>query len=123
MDEGGSRIPLAQAEAQAGESLVMAGFAHDGRRRFGGIYGVRYFRKNPVTQVSEQGRVFYEQQGTYVYNGYAGGPCLREEEGKQWLVGVADMGSEEQLSCTSVSFFREWLLSEIEHAHGKEKKK
>jgi hypothetical protein len=56
---------LSEAEAQAGELLLMVGYASKGEEEVGGIYGVRYFRQNKVTQAPSPGsdRVVYEQQG------------------------------------------------------------
>ncbi len=101
---------LARTEAQPGEALVMAGYAHDAKRGFGGVYGVRYFRKNLVTRAVANGSGFYRQQGPYLWDGYAGGPCFREDASGQWLVGIASKGTEGELAFTSVVFFRDWLL-------------
>lgn len=110
-----SEVPgarLAQVEFQPGETLVMAGYAHDARQGFGGVYGVRYFRKNRVTRAVEEGRGFYRQQGPYLWDGYAGGPCFREDEKGPWLVGIASQDASEELFFTSLSFFRDWVDSE-----------
>jgi hypothetical protein len=107
---------LARADAQPGEVLVMAGYAHDAKRGFGGVYGVRYFRKNPVTRAVVNGRGFYRQQGAYLWDGYAGGPCFREDATGQWLVGIASTDSAGELSFTSISFFRDWLEAELLNA-------
>jgi hypothetical protein len=101
---------LSRTEARPGEALVMAGYAHDDKRGFGGIYGVRYFRKNLVTRTVTDGKGFYRQQGPYLWDGYTGGPCFREDASGQWLVGVASKGAGEDLAFTSVIFFRDWLL-------------
>ncbi len=103
---------LADTEAQAGEFLLMTGFAHGGHLDMAGEYGTRYWRKSPVTQVLAQGRVLYRQQGPYLYDGYAGGPCFREEGGEHRLVGIAGVDTGEELSCTSTHFFRRWVSSE-----------
>jgi hypothetical protein len=108
---------LAHAEPQVGEVLVMAGYAHDEKKRgFGGVYGARYSRKNRVTRAVREGRGFYRQQGAYLFDGFAGGPCLREDTEGEWLVGIAGKGSSEELPFTSTSFFRDWLRSEIRRA-------
>jgi hypothetical protein len=115
----GGEIPearLAHADAEPGEVLVMAGYAHDDRRGFGGVYGVRYFRKNPVTGAVVDGTGAYRQQGAYLWDGYAGGPCFREANGEQWLVGIAGKGSARELPFTSISFFRAWLEAELLNA-------
>jgi hypothetical protein len=108
-------VALAESEVQADETLIMAGFADD--MRFGGFAGIRYFRKNKVTQVTaEAGRILYEQQGPFLYDGYTGGPCFREDKNHPWLVGIASVGSDRELSFTSTYFFREWLRAELRHA-------
>ena len=94
----------------------MAGFAYVGHLAVGGESGRRYWRRNPVTQVLAQGRVLYRQQGPYLFDGYAGGPCFRDEGGKHRLAGIAGMGIGEELSFTSTSFFRRWVSSELRHA-------
>jgi hypothetical protein len=114
-------IPAAivpETEAQAGEPLLMVGYASKGEDEVGGIYGVRYFRKDKVTQAPSPGsdRVVYEQQGPSIYNGYPGGPCYREADGRHWLMGIASIGSPKELSCTSSYLFRDWLVAEIQAA-------
>jgi hypothetical protein len=109
-------VLMEQGELQPQESLIMAGYADDrNSRAVGGLYGVRYFRKNTVTQVlaSEEGRALYQQHGPFIYNGYAGGPCFREDAHQRLLVGIASIGSDQELSFTSVSPFRDWLRSEV----------
>ncbi len=116
VDDKISMPRLARTEAQAGESLVMAGYASEDKRGFGGVYGVRYFRKNPITRAVMDGRGFYRQQGPYLWDGYAGGPCFREDPRGQWLVGIASRGSDEELTFTSTAFFRDWLEAELRNA-------
>ena len=109
-------VSLNESEVQENETLVMAGYASD--RRFGGIAGIRYFRQNKVTLIPEvpDGRILYQQQGSFLYNGYTGGPCFREDENHQWLVGIASIGSDRELSFTSTYFFRDWLRNELQRA-------
>jgi hypothetical protein len=109
-----SEVLLASTEARAGEFLTMVGYGHD--EIIGTIFGTRYFRKNRVTAVDEMGggSFRYEQQGPYLFEGYDGGPCLREDERGSWLVGVASVGSYRQLFCTSIPYYREWLKAELQ---------
>lgn len=109
---------LPEAEAQAGELLLMVGYASKGEEEVGGIYGVRYFRQDKVTQAPSPGsdRVVYEQQGPSLYNGYPGGPCYREVDARRWLMGIASIGAAKELSCTSTYLFRDWLLAESQAA-------
>ena len=108
------RVPFAETEVWENETLVMAGYGDD--ERFRDIDGIRYFRRNKVTRTLEgvSGRVIYEQQGAFVYNGYTGGPCFREDKNQRWLVGIASAGSEQELSFTSTHFFRDWLRAELQ---------
>jgi hypothetical protein len=108
-----SAVHLARTEAQPGESLIMAGYAHDEARGFGGVYGVRYFRKNLVTNPVTNGKGFYQQQGPYLWDGYTGGPCFREDANGLWLVGVAGRKVGEELVFASTVSFRDWLEAEL----------
>jgi hypothetical protein len=116
LEEGGSAVLFARDEVRRGESLVMAGFGHDAI--MGGFYGSRYFRKNPVVDVrsSEGGRILYQQQGTFTYSGYDGGPCFREEAASRWLVGVASARADQELACTSTLVYRDWVLEQLKQA-------
>jgi hypothetical protein len=120
VEHGLAGIPLADAEVQGNEMLVMAGYARDNQQRFGGFMRVRYFRRNKVQRLSPGGRALYEQQGAFLYNGYMGGPCLREKEGAEpALVGIASVDSDERLSFTSTYVFRDWLATEMRRAAGR----
>lgn len=102
---------LHEAEVAANDNLTMVGFGYG--QEFGQIPGERYIREDKVTQVLESGRVLYEQQGAYVYNGFNGGPCFREDAHGRRLAGIASIGSSQALVFTSISFYREWLRSEL----------
>lgn len=110
---GSTRLP--DREVQKGESLIMAGYSQDDPRLSGGIYGVRYVRKHRALEApaTEPGRVRYDRSSPFVALGYAGGPCIREDAKGQWLVGIATKDSEEELSCTSVYVFLDWLRAEV----------
>ncbi|MBN1209069.1 MAG: trypsin-like peptidase domain-containing protein [Myxococcaceae bacterium] len=114
VDEPLPHVPFAEAEVQENEALVMAGYGDD--PRFRDRPWIRYFRRNKVTQLhgGSGGRVLYEQQGAFVYNGYTGGPCFREDTSQRWLVGIASVGTERELSFTSTYFFRDWLHAELQ---------
>jgi hypothetical protein len=107
---------LGQGELQAGEPITMAGYGYG--EEVGQIFGFRYFRKNRITKVLPEGKVLYEQQGPSLYNGYHGGPCFREDESGQWLVGIASLGTADELALSSTHFHRKWILAEIELASG-----
>jgi V8-like Glu-specific endopeptidase len=110
------KVHLARTGAQAGEFLIMVGYGHD--EIIGTVFGTRYFRKNRVSaaEVLAGGSFSYEQQGPYLYEGYDGGPCLREDERGLWLVGIASAGSDRQLFCTSILDYREWLSAELQNS-------
>jgi V8-like Glu-specific endopeptidase len=110
------KVHLARTDAQAGEFLIMVGYGHD--EIIGTVFGTRYFRKNRVSavEVLAGGSFSYEQQGPYLYEGYDGGPCLREDERGPWLVGIASAGSDRQLFCTSILDYREWLNAELQNS-------
>lgn len=114
VEEPPPRVSFAETEVQQNETLIMAGYGDD--PRFRDIPYYRYFRRNKVTQIhaGSDGRVLYEQQGAFVYNGHTGGPCFREDAGQQWLVGIASIGTEQALSFTSTYFFRDWLRAELQ---------
>jgi hypothetical protein len=109
-------VQLGNTEVKEDEVLVMAGYPADAR--FGGFTGIRYFRKNRVTQPpsSQSGRGLYEQQAPFLYNGYPGGPCFREDADHPWLVGIASVSPDQELAFTSTSVFKDWLLAEIQRA-------
>lgn len=109
-------LTLADSELQANEALVMAGYGHD--KRFGGIFGARYFRKNTVTKVPTPftGRLLFEQHGAHLYNGFPGGPCFREEGRSRWLAGISSIGTDKELSLTSTHFHRAWLQAELQES-------
>jgi hypothetical protein len=109
-------ITLTDSELQVDEALVMAGYGHD--NRFGGIFGARYFRKNTITKVPTpfSGRLLFEQHGAYLYNGFPGGPCFREDGSSRWLAGISSIGTDKELSLTSTHFHRDWLHAELQRA-------
>jgi trypsin-like peptidase len=109
-------IPLADTPVRLGEPLVMAGYGHGSAA--GAIYGLRFFRRNRVARLATptDERVLYEQQGAYLYNGFDGGPCFREEGQVRWLVGIASSGSEKELALTDTHPYLDWLRAAIEDA-------
>ena len=109
-------VLLPGAEVQEGEQLTMVGYGAGEFRSW--ARDVRYFRKNKAVRPPVPGddRIHYEQQGAYVYTGFTGGPCFREDSTGQWLVGIAGAGSEEELSCTSIHAYREWVRDEVQRA-------
>ncbi|MDY7226798.1 trypsin-like serine protease [Hyalangium rubrum] len=109
-------VPLAEAEARANEPLVMASYGNE--QGLGGIYGTRYFKRGRVknAQAAQGGVILYEPEGAYFNTGYRGGPCFRENEKGRWLLGVVGLGSDSEMSFTSIAFYRDWLREELRHA-------
>ncbi|MBN1210350.1 MAG: trypsin-like peptidase domain-containing protein [Myxococcaceae bacterium] len=115
-----SRFPpasLSSLDIRAQETLIMAGYGYG--QEFGQIAGLRFVRRNKVlgeAAPSDDGRFLYEQQGAFMYRGFKGGPCFRQEGSHYKLAGIASIGTDKELSLTSVSFYRDWLDSELRHA-------
>lgn len=109
-------VPLSRREPQAQETLVMAGYGYG--KEFSQIFGLRFARRDKVLEQAPpgDGRFLYEQQGSFLYNGFKGGPCLHEERGRYELVGVVSFGTPQELSFTSTYAYRDWLDSEIQQA-------
>jgi hypothetical protein len=114
LDAGASVSPLADAAVQQGESLLMAGYGHHSPA--GRLYGLRYVRRNKVTRAETPSdeRVLYEQQGAYLYKGFDGGPCFREEGQQSRLVGIAGWGTDKELAFTETYTYRDWLHAAIQ---------
>jgi hypothetical protein len=107
-------VSLSDTEARAEERLTMTGYGYG--KKFGHIFGLRFIRSDKVLRRAASGadRFLYEQQGTFLYDGFNGGPCFREERGASKLVGIASLGTEEELTFTSTYFYRDWLDSELQ---------
>ncbi len=102
-------------EIQSHEVLVMAGYGHG--EEWGGGYD-RYYRSNKIIgpEGASKDRFLYEQQGAFIYNGFDGGPCFREQGARRWLVGIASVGTDETLTLTSIVAHRAWIQSEVQRA-------
>jgi hypothetical protein len=111
-----AEISLADTAVQLDEPLVMAGYGYGSPA--GALYGLRFFRRTSVTRTGTTAdeRVLYKQQGSYLYNGFSGGPCFREEDQKRWLVGVMSLGSDKELAFTDTYYYRDWLRAAIREA-------
>jgi hypothetical protein len=103
-------------EAKAGETLVMTGYGYG--LRWGQLDGIRFTRRDKVMQpaASGGGRVVYEQQGAFLYEGFHGGPCFREDELGRRLVGVVSVGTEKETAFTSLHPYQDWLRTELQRA-------
>lgn len=104
---------LGEEEIQSREELVMAGYGKG--EEWGGGFE-RYYRRNKIAGLegSSKDRFIYEQQGAFLYNGFDGGPCFREQGAQRWLVGIASLGSDKALTLTSTVAHRAWIQSEIQ---------
>jgi hypothetical protein len=106
---------LAATEADTGELLVVAGYGNaPGLER---LFGNRYFKQGKVTHVLKDrgGKILYEPRDAHLNPSYRGGPCFREDEKNLWLVGIVGLGTDKEMSCTSTSFYREWLGMESQN--------
>lgn len=113
MEEKLPALPIVEEELQSQETLVMAGYGHG--EKWGGGYH-RYFRSNKVVGLegASKDRFLYEQQGAYIYNGFDGGPCFREQGARRWLAGIASVGSDKILTLTSTFAHRKWIRAEAQ---------
>lgn len=109
-------LPVADADVQPGEYVVMAGYTYD--KIVGGIAGQRRFTRYRVQGLMPAGddRALFEQLERARYIGDSGGPCLRE--GASWteLVGVSSRGLGDTPTFTRTYPYRNWLTSELERA-------
>ena len=110
-------VSLANAEIQVGDPVVMAGYGYD--KVFGGVYGMRRSGKNKVTKalVSDE-KIEFTEQGTHIYKGDSGGPCLKEGANGVSVIGVASFGTADTSTFTSTYFYRDWLRAEVQRAAG-----
>jgi len=110
------KVHLTTTEAQVGESLVTAGFGNEpGLTR---VHGARYFRQGRITQVfpPQDGRVLYAPAGAYLNTSYRGGPCFLQRGKSQLLVGIVGLGTDQEMSFTSIDSHRDWVQAELERA-------
>lgn len=109
-------VHLSAKEVQVGESLVTVGFGNE--RGLSRRHGVRYFRQGQITQVPspQDGRVLYEPAGDYFNTSYKGGPCFVEVGKNRWLVGIVGLGTDQEMSFTSIHFHRNWVRSKLDQA-------
>lgn len=113
LEEKLPELRLGEDEIRSHEVLVMAGYGHG--EEWGGGYD-RYYRSNKVIGPANSSgdRFIYQQQGAFIYNGFDGGPCFREQGVQRWLAGIASMGSEKALTLTSTFAYRAWIQSELQ---------
>ena len=109
-------LPVADADVQPGESVVMAGYTYD--KIVGGISGQRRFTRYRVQRLMPAGddRALFEQPERDLYIGDSGGPCLREGASRTELVGISSRGLGDTPTFTRTYPYRSWLASELERA-------
>ncbi|HVG60141.1 MAG TPA: hypothetical protein VNA24_16400, partial [Hyalangium sp.] len=107
---------LGGGEVKEGETLVMPGYGYG--LKWGQLDGIRYTRKDKAVRhaASGGGRVVYEQQGGFLYDGFHGGPCFREDERGRRVVGVVSVGTDKETAFTSLHPYQDWLQAEIQRA-------
>ena len=110
------KVHFSGKEVQAGESLVTVGFGNE--RGLSRRHGVRYFRQGKITKIPspQDGRILYEPAGDYFNTSYKGGPCFLEVGEKRWLVGIVGLGTDQEMSFTSIHFHRNWVRSKLAQA-------
>ncbi|MBN1203426.1 MAG: trypsin-like serine protease [Myxococcaceae bacterium] len=115
-----ARHQLREEESKPGELLHMAGYGYG--TQWGQLYGMRFVRRDKVTRTATSGggRVVYEQQGAFLYNGFHGGPCFHEDEGGRWLAGIVSVGAGRELAFTSLYPYQDWLKAGIQRARGEQ---
>jgi len=103
-------------DVKEGETLVMPGYGYG--LKWGQLDGIRYTRKDKAVRhaASGGGRVVYEQQGGFLYDGFHGGPCFREDERGRRVVGVVSVGTDKETAFTSLHPYQDWLQAEIQRA-------
>lgn len=109
-------LPVADADVQPGEYVVMAGYTYD--KIVGGISGQRRFTRYRVTGPMPGGddRALFEQPERDLYIGDSGGPCLREGANGTELVGISSRGLGDTPTLTRTHPYRRWLAAELEQA-------
>jgi hypothetical protein len=112
-------IPLADREAQLGESIVILGSGYDETARVHD--GERRFSMNKIIEAlpSSGGRMRILQPEGHHYREDSGGPCLREGAGRTVLVGISSRNLGEGEAITSIHGYLDWLHAEIQRAEGK----
>lgn len=112
-------IPLADREAQRGESIVIVGSGYDETARVHD--GERRFSTNKIIEAlpSSGGRMRILQPEGHHYREDSGGPCLREDAGRTVLMGISSRNLGEGEAITSIHGYRDWLHAEIQRAEGK----
>lgn len=103
---------LADSEARLEESLVTVGYGNDERGT--ALHGERRFNTSRVISLPEdRERILLSPPRHLLYQDDSGGPCLRESPEGDVLVGVSNRGLNNESSCLSTYFHREWLRQQL----------
>ena len=109
-----SRPPpmLAESDARLDEPLTTVGYGND--ERGAALHGERRFNTSRVVSLSEdRERILLSSPGHLLYQNDSGGPCLRERPEGDVLVGISNRGLNNESSCLSTYFHREWLRKQL----------
>jgi len=103
---------LADSEARLEEPLITVGYGND--ESGAALHGDRRFNTSRVVSLQEEGeRILLSPPRQLLYQDDSGGPCLRESPEGDVLVGVSTRGLNNESSCLSTSFHREWLTQQL----------
>jgi len=103
---------LADSDARLDEPLITVGYGND--ERGAALHGERRFNMSRVVSLSEdRERILLSSPGQLLYRNDSGGPCLRERPEGDVLVGISNRGLNNESSCLSTYFHREWLRKQL----------
>lgn len=99
---------LADSEARLDEPLMTVGYGND--ESSAALHGERRFNTSRVVSLPEdRERIFLSPPRQLLYQDDSGGPCLRESPEGDVLLGISNRGLNNESSCLSTYFHREWL--------------
>ncbi len=103
---------LGDAEARLDEPLITVGYGND--EGGAALHGERRFNTSRVVSIPEnRERILLSPPRQLLYQNDSGGPCLRESPEGDVLVGVSSRGLNNESSCLSTYFHREWLTKQL----------
>ena len=103
---------LADSEARLDEPLITVGYGNDESGAV--LHGDRRFNTSRVVSLPEdRERILLSSPRQLLYQDDSGGPCLRESPEGDVLVGVSNRGLNNESSCLSAYFHREWLKKQL----------
>jgi hypothetical protein len=103
---------LADSAARMDEPLITVGYGND--ESGAALHGERRFNTSRVVNLPEGGeRILLSPPRQLLYQDDSGGPCLRESPRGDVLVGVSNRGLNNESSCLSTYFHKEWLTQQL----------